>query len=436
MSQPHLLLLGAGKSASTLIQYLHGIALREGWRVTVAEKDLKTVQEKLAPYPALFAAPIDMEDVVQRRELIAKSDLVISLLPPPLQLSVARDCLEGGKHFLSASYTDPGLHALSAEIKEKKLLFLTEMGLDPGIDHMSAMELIHRIRSMGGNITGFASHCGGLVAPDCDDNPWHYKFSWNPKNVILAGKAGAVFLEHGKSTQLDYKQLFSFNQRVQIEGLGELSTYPNRDSLSYQFLYGLEKADRFIRTTLRYPSFCLGWQWLIQMGCTREDNRISTQQLSHRQYFQQHLESSGYQLEQIPVEVITLLKSIGWEDDSLLSCREGSSADLLQWILEQRWALLPGDRDMIVMLHELDYSIGNKKFRLRSQLVVEGDDSLHTAMAKTVGLPLGIAAVLIVRGIISSRGLHVPIQSDIYLPVLKELEAQGIRFKESILELN
>lgn len=436
MSSPHILLLGAGKSASTLIQYLHSIAEKEHWQVTVADKDLDTVQKKLLPYPHLTASPIDIDNREQRQLIIGKANLVISLLPPPLQILLATDCLDAGKHFFSASYTDPALLPMADAIADKNLLFLMEMGLDPGIDHMSAMELIHRIRSAGGKITGFASHCGGLVAPASDDNPWHYKFSWNPRNVILAGKAGAVFQQNGKVTKIGYEELFSFHQPVQIDGIGELSTYPNRDSLSYMPLYGLEEAETFIRTTLRYPSFCRGWQWLIQLGCTREGNTILTEGLTHRAYFQQHVNNSGYKREDLPSDLFPLFQSIGWEDDALIECNSGSSADILQWILEKRWALQSGDRDMIVMLHELDYLSGNKKFRLESQLVVEGDDSLHTAMAKTVGLPLGIAAVLTLKGVIQSRGLHVPVQPDIYQPVLQELEKHGIRFKEKLQEVN
>jgi saccharopine dehydrogenase-like NADP-dependent oxidoreductase len=251
MAQPHILLLGAGKSAATLIGYLHTLVTSEQWLVTVADRDLSMVEEKIAPYPGLRARTVDLENPLERTQLISEAALVISLLPPSLQLTVAKDCLALGKHFLSASYTDPDLLPLAEEIKAKNLLFLMEMGLDPGIDHMSAMEMIHRIREGGGTIHSFASHCGGLVAPASDDNPWHYKFSWNPRNVILAGKAGAVFKQNSEITRLSYEQLFAFEQPVHIAGIGELATYPNRDSLAYIPIYGLEDAATFIRTTLR-----------------------------------------------------------------------------------------------------------------------------------------------------------------------------------------
>ncbi|MFN5224959.1 MAG: saccharopine dehydrogenase C-terminal domain-containing protein [Bacteroidota bacterium] len=435
MAQPHILLLGAGKSAATLIGYLHTLVTSEQWLVTVADRDLSMVEEKIAPYPGLRARTVDLENPLERTQLISEAALVISLLPPSLQLTVAKDCLALGKHFLSASYTDPDLLPLAEEIKAKNLLFLMEMGLDPGIDHMSAMEMIHRIREGGGTIHSFASHCGGLVAPASDDNPWHYKFSWNPRNVILAGKAGAVFKQNSEITRLSYEQLFAFEQPVHIAGIGELATYPNRDSLAYIPIYGLEDAATFIRTTLRYPIFCRGWQLLIQLGCTREDNHISTEGLTHRDFFQLQLEQAGWRLQDIPSALMPLMISIGWNDETPLQCPSGSSAAILQCILEKRWALLPGDRDMIVMLHELTYQQGTKKMRLQAQLVVEGDDRLHTAMAKTVGLPLGIAAALIMKGVIKSRGLQIPIQPDIYQPVLTALHAKGIRFQEQLQEL-
>lgn len=436
MAQPHILLLGAGKSAATLIGYLHTLVTSEQWLVTVADRDLSMVEEKIAPYPGLRARTVDLENPLERTQLISEAALVISLLPPSLQLTVAKDCLALGKHFLSASYTDPDLLPLAEEIKAKNLLFLMEMGLDPGIDHMSAMEMIHRIREGGGSIHSFASHCGGLVAPASDDNPWHYKFSWNPRNVILAGKAGAVFKQNSEITRLSYEQLFAFEQPVHIAGIGELATYPNRDSLTYIPIYGLEDAATFIRTTLRYPIFCRGWQLLIQLGCTREDNHISTEGLTHRDFFQLQLEQAGWHLQDIPSALMPLMISIGWNDETPLQCPSGSSAAILQCILEKRWALLPGDRDMIVMLHELTYQQGTKKMRLQAQLVVEGDDRLHTAMAKTVGLPLGIAAALIMKGVIKSRGLQIPIQPDIYQPVLAALHAKGIRFQEQLQELH
>ncbi|NDA63873.1 MAG: saccharopine dehydrogenase, partial [Chitinophagia bacterium] len=356
------------------------------------------VKEKLAPYPYLVPQSLNLEIEAERIALIEKADLVISLLPPFLQATVGKDCLQLGKHFLSASYTDPALLALDTEIKQKNLLFLMEMGLDPGIDHMSALQLIHRIKDATATITGFASHCGGLVAPACDTNRWHYKFSWNPRNVILAGKAGALFKENGNIQQLTYAELFNFRHPVQIDGLGELATYPNRDSLPYIPIYNLETAQNFIRTTLRYPEFCEGWNWLIKLGCTTDDNQIISEGMCYKDYFNLQLSQSQIPPSDIPLPILQMLKEIGWEDTHRINRKSGSSADILQEILENKWALQPGDRDMIVMLHEIQYTQKNSKFLLRSQLIVEGDNEVQTAMAKTVGLPLGIAAILLLEG--------------------------------------
>lgn len=436
MSQPHILLLGAGKSSGSLIEFLHAECKSRNWRCTVADVQVALVKEKLAPYPYLVPQSLNLEIEAERIALIEKADLVISLLPPFLQATVGKDCLQLGKHFLSASYTDPALLALDTEIKQKNLLFLMEMGLDPGIDHMSALQLIHRIKDATATITGFASHCGGLVAPACDTNRWHYKFSWNPRNVILAGKAGALFKENGNIQQLTYAELFNFRHPVQIDGLGELATYPNRDSLPYIPIYNLETAQNFIRTTLRYPEFCEGWNWLIKLGCTTDDNQIISEGMCYKDYFNLQLSQSQIPPSDIPLPILQMLKEIGWEDTHRINRKSGSSADILQEILENKWALQPGDRDMIVMLHEIYYTQKNCKFLLRSQLIVEGDNEVQTAMAKTVGLPLGIAAILLLEGKISIRGLHIPTLPEIYEPVMEALENKSIQFQEQLIELS
>lgn len=436
MSQPHILLLGAGKSSGSLIEFLHTECMSRNWRCTVADVQVDLVKQKLAPYPSLIPKSLNLENEQERVALIQTADLVISLLPPFLQATIGKDCLQLGKHFLSASYTDPALLALDADIKQRELLFLMEMGLDPGIDHMSALQLIHRLQAANATITGFASHCGGLVAPACDTNSWHYKFSWNPRNVILAGKAGALFKEAGAVKQLAYPALFNFRHPVQIEGLGELATYPNRDSLSYIPLYHLETAQDFIRTTLRYPEFCDGWNWLIKLGCTVDDNHIASEGMQYSDYFRLQLNAAQIQIKDIPSPILQMLREIGLDDTQRITRTSGSSADILQEILENKWALQPGDRDMIVMLHEIRYTKENHQYLLRAQLLVEGDDEVHTAMAKTVGLPLGIAAILLLEGKISISGLHIPTQPEIYEPVLEALEKKGIHFQEKLIELS
>ncbi len=397
--------------------------------VTVADRDLAAVQAKVGEHPLVKARQVDLENAEERLALVSEADLVISLLPPLLQYPVANDCLARGCHFLSASYIDPEIQLLSKQIEQKGILFLCEMGLDPGIDHMSAMQMIDTIRQSGGRITSFRSHCGGLVAPESDDNVWHYKFTWNPRNVVLAGKAGAVYREDAVIKKLAYPQLFREAGEVPIAGIGPLAFYYNRDSLGYISTYQLEEADTFVRTTLRYPVFCRGWDLVIAMGLTNDTNTIPTDSLTLASFFDMHRKESGVT---IPEELQDLFDFLGWQDTTLINKGNLSSADVLQWILESKWALQPQDKDMIVMLHEIAFETKDGEKELwQSLLVVKGDDSLQTAMAKTVGLPLGIAAKLVLEGTIHETGLHIPISPAIYEPVLKALTQQGLIFHES-----
>src|SRR5450432_4639165 len=247
-----IIVFGAGKSATCLIDYIIKEAGSNNWLITVADNDLALAKSKIKNQKNASAVSINVENAEERNDLIKTADIVISLLPAALHFLVAQDCVLFEKVLLTASYTDDKIRSLQPAIENKKLLFLCEMGLDPGIDHMSAMQLIHRIKDEGGVLTSFRSHTGGLVAPESDDNPWHYKISWNPSNVVRAGSAGAVYKENNRIINLDYQSLFEHTGEVEIKPLGNFSYYPNRDSLAYIPVYGLEKAHTFIRTTLRH----------------------------------------------------------------------------------------------------------------------------------------------------------------------------------------
>lgn len=425
----HLLLFGAGKSATVLIDYLKETATEKGWSVTIADIDLAALQAKLGEHPLVKAVGVSITDENARKNLISTADIVISLLPPGLHYLVAVDCLALRKHLLTASYVDQKIRLLADEIKAKGLLFLCEMGLDPGIDHMSAMQLIHRIKANGGNIHSFRSHCGGLIAPESDTNPWHYKISWNPRNVVLAGKAGAVYKEAEQIQTQNYGQLFDHCGEVWVDGIGKLAFYPNRDSLGYIPTYELADAQTFVRTTLRYPDFCKGWKMIADLGLTDEEEMIHTDGLTIAAFLHNASAAKGI------IPDTGLLKQqfdfLGWDDPSPINRGKCSSADILQSILEQKWVLGAKDKDMVVMLHEIGYQRNNEQFQLNSSLVVKGEDALRTAMAKTVGLPLGIAATLLLEEQITERGLQIPIVPGIYDPVLKKLAEKGIVFQES-----
>ncbi|GAC1598732.1 MAG: saccharopine dehydrogenase C-terminal domain-containing protein [Chitinophagaceae bacterium] len=434
-----ILVFGAGKSATCLIDYLIKVAGINNWIVTVADNDLLLAQSKTGNYRHAHAVSINAENVTERNQLIKKADIVISLLPPALHFLVAQDCVLFEKNLLTASYTDDKIRSLQPAINDKKLFFLCEMGLDPGIDHMSAMHLIHRIKDDGGIITSFLSHCGGLVAPESDDNPWHYKISWNPRNVVMAGKEGAVYRQDKKTQKMGYGKLFNENRFTGIPGIGSLAWYPNRDSLDYIHLYQLDGVETFIRTTLRHPQYCYGWRQVIDLQLTSETSLYDTGGMTLQEFFKQHFERHGFindinKKEQQPDVFIKQLHWLGLHDNTTLINKGSCSAmDVLQFALEKKLVLNAGDKDMIVMLHEIEYLKGGKKYRVKSNLTVKGDDNLRTAMAKTVGLPPGIAAKLILQGKIKETGLHIPVIPSIYEPVLQELQIHGIAFHENTM---
>jgi saccharopine dehydrogenase-like NADP-dependent oxidoreductase len=436
-----IIVFGAGKSATCLIDYIIKEAGSNNWLVTVADNDLALAKSKVKNQKNASAVSINVENAEQRNDLIKTADIVISLLPAALHFLVAQDCVLLEKVLLTASYTDDKIRSLQPAIENKKLLFLCEMGLDPGIDHMSAMQLIHRIKDEGGVITSFTSHCGGLVAPENDDNPWHYKVSWNPRNVVMAGKAGAVYLENKKTKKMDYTALFDTTRVTGIPGIGSLAWYPNRDSLDYINRYDLSGVETFVRTTLRYPAFCAGWKNIIDLKLTDETIFYETDGMSLHKFFKQHfdetgLDSSIQQKEKNSDAFIVQLDWLGRNDDETIINKGSISAmDVLQFALEKKLVLNATDKDMIVMLHEIEYMQSGKKYKVRSNLIVKGDDNLRTAMAKTVGLPLGIAAKLILQGKIKETGLHIPIIPSIYEPVLEELKQYDISFHENTILL-
>lgn len=500
----HVLLFGAGKSATVLIDYLISNAKKEHWVVQVVDADLAMAEQKTQKRAHSHAFGFDIaQDTEARQSLIANAAIVISLLPPHLHMLVAKDCIKYQRNLLTASYLDEATKALANEIKDNNLLFLYEMGLDPGIDHMSAMQIIDDIKTKGGVVSSFKSHCGGLVAPESDDNPWHYKISWNPRNVVLAGKAGAVYQLAGAKQEVTYAQMFANEDVVRINDELQFGYYPNRDSLAYINTYNLPEAHTFLRTTLRHPDFIYGWNNLIALGFTDEEKKYDSNNKSLADLFKEHLDAVKFSewltktmsnkidaakqimeslmsLEESEDELmregvapdasimsvdeqghlhndnveavkyaaaatveklmhqnnlnLKLLFYLGMDDkNTLVNKGVISAADLLQFALEQKLVLQPKDKDMIVMLHEIAYELNGATHEVKSSLVVKGNNSKHTAMAKTVGLPLGIAAKLILNGTITDKGLNIPIAASIYKPVLQELRKEGIVFEEQYL---
>lgn len=429
----HILLFGAGKSASVLINYFKSLILEKNWFLTVVDSNLETVIQKTNHHPNIYPVCMDIMNDEERHALITKADIVISLMPPALHFLIAKDCLQTRKHLLTASYIDASIEAMKDDIANAGLLFLCEMGLDPGIDHMSAMKLVHEIKAKNGDITSFKSHCGGLVAKESDNNPWHYKISWNPRNIVMAGKAGAIYKDNNQIIKKDYTQLFKENELVCINGLGNLAYYPNRDSLSYVEVYDLPKAATFMRTTLRYPAFCSGWKYIIDSKLTDEEKVYTTDGMSLNDFFLAHFKKHGITVSNDSL-LQTQLHFLGWNDNRQINKGICSAADVLQFALEEKLMLQPTDKDMVVMLHEIEYQLNGINYLQKSQLVINGENIIETAMAKTVGLPLGIAAKLILESQLVTTGLQIPVSENIYNFVLPELAKQGIVFQDLLTE--
>ena len=435
MSQT-ILIIGAGKSATVLIQYLQQKAVENDWYVMLADGDEAIAKNKWNNAPNGNALGINIENELDRQNLVQKADIVVSMLPAQLHFLVAKDCLEFGKPLFTASYVDDNMRSIAAEIESKQLLFLCEMGLDPGIDHMSAMAIIDEIHEKGGKISSFKSHCGGLVAPESDDNPWHYKISWNPRNIILAGKAGAIYLENGATVSKDYATIFEQVPVVDLPGIGHLAYYPNRNSLSYIDTYHLHGVKDFVRTTLRYPAFCIGWNAIVQLHLTDETVIELAPNTTVQNWFATHIQQNGLEkiLEKYTQDAIIKeqLEFIGLYETATIPAQFNSNASILQWLLEGKWKLADTDKDLVVMLHEIEYSIGDRQFKLDSSLVLTGEDAINTAMATTVGLPLAMGVCAYLKGEIQMTGLHIPIDARIYQPILKCLAEEGIVFQETL----
>ncbi len=443
----HILLLGAGRSASVLISYLLNNAKTHNWTLTIGDMQVDHLEETLIGRPFAKAIIFNIHDEEQRTLEVAKADLVISLLPAMFHIIVAEECLKQHKHLITASYVSPEIKALHEKAETEGLTFLMECGLDPGIDHMSAMQVIHHIKETGGFIYSFKSFTGGLIAPESDNNPWHYKITWNPRNVVVAGQGTAKYLEHGRYKYIPYHQLFSRIETFKVLTYGEFEGYANRDSLSYRKPYGLDKIETILRGTFRRKGYSEAWNCLVQLGMTDDTYKLeNSEKMTFADFTAAYLpvETIGLPLPErvghylgFPAESDTVSKLawLGLFDEVAIGLENASPAQVIEKLLVTKWKLSPGDKDMIVMQHIFDYEFQARKKRLTSSMVVLGDDEVCTAMAKTVGLPVGIAAKLLLNGDITQRGVILPLSPDIYRPIMHELKEHGIHFIEEVTPL-
>jgi len=434
-----ILVLGAGRSSTSLIDYLLAQAAGHDWHVVVGDLAEDMARARINAHPRGTSVLFDIADEARSHIAIAGADVVISLLPAALHPQVARLCLATGKHLLTASYVSADMKAMHTAALEKNLLFLNECGLDPGIDHMSAMVAIDSIRNLGGTITSFESFTGGLIAPETDpQNPWRYKFTWNPRNVVVAGQSTAKFLQDGVFKYIPYQQLFQRTTPVTVPMCGAFEGYANRDSLHYIETYGLEGIRTMVRGTLRYPGYCSAWNILVQLGCCDDTYDLEdVGKMTHAQFISAFLDgapgedpepkiASRFHLAPSSPELQRLRWS-GFFSDEPIGLGRATPAQAVEHILNKKWKLNPQDKDLVVMYHRFIYKAGATTFQNEVSLVATGEDSVHTAMAKTVGLPLAVATKLLLTGQIKLRGVQIPIIPDLYDPILGELGSLGIQ---------
>jgi len=439
-----ILVIGAGKSASNLITYLIRKSEEENLHVTIGDLSLENAKTHVKNHKNATAILLDIFKEGERKVAVQNADIVISMLPARFHVEVAKDCIAYGKHMVTASYISDEMQALDAEAKEKGLVFMNEIGLDPGIDHMSAMQIIDRIHDEGGKIMLFESFCGGLVAPESDNNLWNYKFTWNPRNVVLAGQGGtAMFIQEGKYKYIPYNRLFRRTEFLDVEGYGKFEGYANRDSLSYRSVYGLEDVETLYRGTIRRVGYSRAWNSFVILGMTDDSYTIeNSAEMTYRDYVNSFLPYSptdsvelkfrhGLKIDQDDVIWDKYLELDLFSATKKVGLVNATPAQILQKILLDSWTLQQEDKDMIVMYHKFGYELNGKKHQIDSKMVILGDDQTFTAMSKTVGLPVAIATLQILNGKIKTPGVQLPITKEVYTPILKELEDYGVIFKES-----
>jgi saccharopine dehydrogenase-like NADP-dependent oxidoreductase len=439
----NVLIIGAGRSASSLIRYLLSKSNEENLHLTVADLSLDLAKAKTQNHPNATPLALNIFETDERRNAIENASIVISMLPAHLHIEIAKDCIEFKKHLVTASYISDAMQALDTDAKQNNLIFMNEIGLDPGIDHMSAMKVIDEIRAKGGKMLLFESFCGGLVAPESDNNLWNYKFTWAPRNVVLAGQGGAAkFIQEGTYKYIPYSALFRRTEFLEVEGYGKFEAYSNRDSLKYRSIYGLDDILTLYRGTIRRVGYSRAWNMFVQLGMTDDSYVIEdSENMSYRQFINSFL--PYHPTDSVEIKTRLILKidqdDIMWDKlleldlfnpNKKVNLPNATPAQILEKILTDSWALEPDDKDMIVMYHKFGYELNGEKKQIDSKMVCIGEDQTYTAMAKTVGLPVAIATLLILNGKITTPGVQLPIKKEVYEPILKELEEYGVIFNE------
>ena len=446
MRTKKILVIGAGRTASNLIGYLQKQAEIQNWQITVADQSFELAKTRAGKNKFTKPLKFDAFNELQRDEEISVSDVVVSLLPESLHIHLVKDCLKYKVHLVTASYISDKMNSFHEQAQKRNIILLNEMGLDPGIDHMETMRLISEIKRKGGELTSLKSYGGGLVADESNNNPWGYKITWNPMNVVTAGMASARYYRDGQLKVVPYNRLFLDTEIVEIPGVGKFESYPNRDSIKYKRIYHVPKIPNVYRGSLRRIGYCKAWNALVKLGIT--DNRYvipDSDTLTYNDFISIYLNkkngnSTREELQEFLGEKPNskVMQKIEWLEllsDKKIKLKNGTPAEILLENLKQKWEFKKNDKDMVILQTEAEYLLGKKKEKMISSLVVFGEDSNNTAMAATVGLPLGIGVNLILNNKIKERGVVIPICPDIYRPALKELAEWGIKPEEQLIKL-
>ena len=442
-----ILVFGAGLSASSLIKYLLDNSTKYDWKVKIGDISEEIAKSKVNGHKNGEAFAFDVNNEEQLDKLVQEADIVVSMLPASMHFSVAEACVKHSKNMVTASYVSEQIKTLDEEAKKKGIILLNEIGVDPGIDHMSAMQVIDRIKESGAKITEFESNTGGLVAPKYDNNPWNYKFTWNPRNVVLAGQGTSQFIQNGRYKYIPYNKLFQRTERIKVLDLGEFEVYANRDSLKYREIYGLEDIDTMFRGTIRRVGYARAWDVFVQLGMTDDTyNYEGSKEHTYRQFINSFtkycinkpVEHKVAEYLNIDPEslIMYMIRWTGIFEEEVIGLEKATPAQILQHLLEKKLSMDEHDIDMIVMQHQFVYEKAGKKKKIYSSMIVYGEDQVHTAMSITVGTPVAIAVKMILTGKINAKGVKVPVEKDIYEPIMKELKDYKIEFIEEEIDWN
>ncbi len=435
-----ILVLGAGLVSRPIVQYLLD---QEGFEVTVASRTVSKAEALIEGRSKGKAMPLDVKkDEETLEKLVAEHDLSVSLLPADQHVMVAKLCLKHKKHMSTTSYISKEMADLDEDAKAKDLTFINECGVDPGMDHMSAMRIIHSAESKGGKIVSFRSYCGGLPAPEANTNPLGYKFSWAPRGVLVAATNDARYLKDGEIVETPGTELFKNPEIVEIEGAGTFEGYPNRDSMPYKDMYGLKDVKTMFRGTLRNPGHCAAWYPWIQLGLFDQKPRSDLNGLTYRRFIQGFVDGAGNIAHGLAVKTglpedaptVTNLEWLGMFQDDVIPLSEGGNIDVMANRMLKKCPFLKGERDLLVMQHEFVIEYPDHKENVFSSMVDFGIPDGDSAMARTVSLPVAIATRMILDGGIEKRGVVAPIEPSVYNPILDELATMNITFNERIVK--